>query len=63
MFVKKCTYKNGKTYLSIVNGYKENGKTKHEVIQKLGYLDDLKKEYDDPIAYFNQQAKEISLIL
>ncbi len=59
MFVKKCTYKNGKTYLSIVNGYKENGKTKHEVIQKLGYLDDLKKEYDDPIAYFNQQAKEI----
>lgn len=59
MFVKKCTYKNGRTYLSIVNGYKENGKTKHEVIQKLGYLDELEKEYDDPISYFNQQAKEI----
>ncbi len=59
MFVKKCTYKNGKTYLSIVNGYKENGKTKHEVIQKLGYLEDLKKQYDDPIAYFTQQAKEM----
>lgn len=43
MFVKKYKYKNGRTFLSIVNGYKVNGVTKHEVIMKLGYLDELEK--------------------
>ena len=59
MFVKKYKYKNGRTFLSIVNGYKVNGVTKHEVIMKLGYLDELEKEYDNPIEYFNKQAKDI----
>lgn len=59
MFVKKYKYKNGRTYLSIVNGYKVNGVTKHEVIQKLGYLDELEKEYDDPISHFSAEAKKI----
>ncbi len=59
MFVKKCKYKNGRTYLSIVNGYKVNGVTKHEVVLKLGYLDELEKQYDDPIAHFQKKAKEL----
>lgn len=59
MFVKKCKYKNGRTFLSIVNGYKINGITKHETIMKLGYLDELEKEYDNPIEYFSKQAKDI----
>lgn len=59
MFVKKYKYKNGRTFLSIVNGYKLNGKTKHEVIMKLGYLDELEKEYDNPVEYFSKQAKDI----
>lgn len=59
MFIKKCKYKNGRTFLSIVNGYKINGKTKHETIMKLGYLDELEKEYDNPIEYFSKQAKNI----
>ncbi len=59
MFVKKYKYKNGRIYLSIVNGYKENGKVKHEVILKLGYLDELEKEYDNPIEHFSKYAKEL----
>lgn len=59
MFLKKYKYKNGRIYLSIVHGYKDHGKTKHEVIQKLGYLDDLEKEYDNPIEYFSKYAKEL----
>lgn len=59
MFLKKCKYKNGRTYLSIVNGYKVNGIVKHEVIKKIGYLDELEKEYDDPITYFTNLAKQI----
>ena len=60
MFLKKCTYKNGRTYLSIVNGYKVNGKAKHEVIKKLGYLDELEKEYSNPIEHFNNLAKQMN---
>ena len=59
MFLKKCKYKNGRTFLSIVNGYKVNGITKHEVIKKIGYLDELEKEYDNPIDYFTKEAKRI----
>ncbi len=45
MFIKKCKYPNGRTFLSIVHGFKENGKTKHLTIKKIGYLDDITKEH------------------
>ena len=45
MFIKKCKYPNGRTFLSIVHGFKENGKTKHLTIKKIGYLDDIAKEH------------------
>ena len=51
MYVKKSGYK-GKTYLSIVEGYRIDGKVRHKTIEKLGYLEDLKKIYDDPISHF-----------
>ncbi len=54
LFLKQSKYKNGKIFLSIVDGYRINKKVKQSTIKKLGYLDDLKKEYDDPICYFNQ---------
>lgn len=51
----------GRTYLSIVKGYRdENGKSKAKTIKSLGYLDELEKEYDDPIAHFKQVAKEMT---
>jgi hypothetical protein len=41
-----------------VHGYRDtNGKSRTKLIQSLGYLDDLKKEYDDPIAHFTAVAK------
>lgn len=58
MFLRK-SLSNGKIYLSFVQGYRdENGKVKQKTIQKIGYLDDLKKQYDDPIAHFKQIAKD-----
>ncbi len=57
MFLKKYKYSNGRTFLSIVNGYRENGKVKHDVIEKLGFLDELDKKYDNPIEYFSKYAK------
>ena len=58
MFLRK-SLSNGKIYLSFVQGYRdENGKVKQKTIQKLGYLDDLKKIYNDPITHFKQIAKD-----
>lgn len=58
MFLRK-SLSNGKIYLSFVQGYRdENGKVKQKTIQKLGYLDDLKKKYNDPITHFKQIAKD-----
>lgn len=59
MYVKKSGYK-GKTYLSIVEGYRINGKVRHKTIEKLGYLEDLEKIYDDPITHFKKIAEEMS---
>ena len=50
---------NGKVYLSFVQGYRdENGKVKQKTVEKIGYLDDLKKYYDDPISHFKEIAKQ-----
>lgn len=59
LFLKQYKYKNGKIYLSIVDGYSVNGKVKHKVYQKLGYLDDLKKQYDDPISYYKNYIEKL----
>lgn len=59
LFLKTAKYKNGKIYLSIVDGYRTNGKVKQKVYQKLGYLDDLKKQYDDPIEHFKKKVEEL----
>ena len=51
MFLKKTPNKSGRINLAIVDGYydKATKKTKHKVIESLGYLDELEKQYDDPI--------------
>ena len=59
LFLKKAHYKNGKTYLSIVDGFRVDKKVKQIVIKKLGYLDDLKKYYDDPISHFENVVKKM----
>lgn len=56
----KISMSNGKSYLSFVQGYRQNGKVKQKTVEKLGYLEDLEKEYSDPIAHFKQVAKERS---
>ena len=61
MYLKVCPGYKGKIYLSLVQGYRdENGKVKQKTIEKLGYLEDLKNTYDDPISYFKEIAKQRS---
>ena len=62
MFLKKTPNKSGRINLAIVDGYydKATKKTKHKVIESLGYLDELEKQYDDPIDYFTKRAKQLT---
>ena len=59
LFLKQAHFKNGKTYLSIVDGYRIDGKVKQKVYQKLGYLDDLEKQIDDPITYYKNYVEDL----
>ncbi len=59
MYLKKSfNKKRNKTQLSFVQGYRMDGKVKHKVIENLGYLEDYLDQYEDPVAYFQQVAKE-----
>lgn len=59
MYLKKSfNKKRNKTQLSFVQGYRMDGKVKHKVIENLGYLEDYLDRYEDPVAHFQQVAKE-----
>ena len=51
----------GKTSLSICRGYRdENGKVKHSTVETLGLLENLQKDFDDPIAHFRKVVEEMN---
>ncbi len=61
LFLKKARYKNGKTFLSIVDGFRVDKKVKQVVVKKLGYLEDLKKIYKDPISHFENEVQKMKI--
>lgn len=55
MFLKQVPKPNGRVFLSISRGYKDKDKkAKTVTVQSLGFLDELQKQYNDPIAHFKQ---------
>ena len=60
MYLQQSKNQAGRVYLSFVQGYRQDGKVKHKTVEKLGYLDELEKLHDDPVAYYKQLAKERS---
>ena len=62
MYLKKVTNKKtGRTYLSIVQSYWDKNKKQANAVtvKSLGYLDELEKEYDDPITFFTIEANQM----
>lgn len=59
MFLKQIRQKNGRINISIVHGYRDpvTKKTKHKVIEKLGYVDEYLDRYEDPIAHFKEVVR------
>jgi len=63
MYLKKSTNKKtGRTHLSIVHGYWDSGnkQSRTKTIKTLGYLDELKKEYDNPIDHFEKVVEQMN---
>lgn len=62
MYLRKYTDKRiNKTYLSIAKGYQNSeGKTRTKIIEYLGCLDDLQKQYDDPISHFKDVIRQMN---
>ena len=53
---------NGRPYLSIVHGYRDKvtKQSRTKTIKSLGYVDELKNEYPDPIAHFKEVVVEMN---
>jgi len=53
---------NGRRYLAIVQGYRDpvTKKVRHKTVKSLGYLDELAKEYPEPIAHFKSVVEDMN---
>ena len=62
MYLKKAKVRNDRIYLSIAEGHHDPVKkmTKTVNIKKLGYLDILEKEFEDPIAHFQNVVDSLN---
>jgi len=66
MFLKQVPEKGtGRIYLSMARSYRVKGKkyAQAETVESFGYLDELKKTYDDPISHFKEYIAERNLDL
>lgn len=60
MYLKSTKTRSGQIFLSFVQGYRdENGKVKQKTIENIGWLDDLKNKFDDPISHFKDVATRV----
>lgn len=61
MYLRKSKKPNGRTCLTIVQGYRdENGKNKARAVRSLGYVDALEAEFDDPVAHFEEECRRMT---
>ena len=58
MYLHKSKRKDGRVYLALAEGYRQDGKSKMRTVESLGYLDKLQELYDDPIAHFQAVCDE-----
>jgi hypothetical protein len=63
VYLKKTYRKeSGRTYLALAQKYHDpkSGVSKDRSVKSLGYLDELEKEYEDPIGHFKELARKMT---
>ena len=61
MYLRKSKKPNGRTYLTIVQGYRDaGGKNRARTVKSLGYVDALEAEFDDPVAHFEEECRRMT---
>lgn len=63
MYLKKNKTRNGRIHLSIVDTYydKSRGHSRTKTIESIGYLDELEKQYDNPVSFFSKHAEKLNI--
>lgn len=60
MYLKRTPTKGGRVSLSAVQGYRdESGRNRQRTIRTFGYVDELAREFDDPVAHFRGVVAEM----
>lgn len=62
MYLSEFNKPNGRVYLSICKQYRDPAtkKRRTKTVEPIGYVDELEKEFPDPIAHFTQVAKAMT---
>lgn len=63
MHLKKTPSPSGRIRLSIVDTYYDKAKktSRQKTIESIGFLDELEKQYDDPISYFQKRVEQLKI--
>ena len=63
MFLKKTPKPKG-TYLAITESYydKEKKTTRQKTVMGLGYVEELRKEYPDPVRHFEKVVEKLQTL-
>ena len=56
----KIQKRNERDYLSVVQNYRQGGKTKTRTVETIGYADAFADRYEDPIAHFKSYVAELN---
>ena len=61
MYLKKTPNIHGRIRLSIVDNYYDKVKkcSRQKTVESVGWLDELEKQYDDPIAHFQKRVEQL----
>jgi transposase len=61
MYLKETPYKSGRVYLSACTSYRDRvtKQPRMKTVKSFGYVDELEKQYKDPIAHFKQVVKDM----
>ena len=62
MYLKKTPNPQGRIRLSIVDTYYDKVKkcSRQKTVESIGWLDELEKQFDDPISHFTKRVAELN---